>query len=448
MVGLALASGLLAATAQAAGTPTPVGGVYALNGSQQGWFGTNALTRRADGSMVAAWSALDAAQTTANVYVRILSADGTPQGTEFIANDLPADATQGGGFGVYGVAADAQGNFVVMWTANSSTYSLQTVVGHRFSAAGQSLGPDFRIDSDTFQQDDQWIDRPTMAMDDAGNFAVAWYSYTDTTTPDGSPRLVVERFAADGTPRDTQPTVIGGEVVTTGKHHIYNDLPSIAMNRRSGDFAVAWVHSDFHIVGSPVLPLALYGSSLTEVQRYSDSGKAAGLAVRVLTTPYGKRDIEAWYNPQPKLLMDGSGNFVATWMDASGVYAHRYTAAGWSRGPQFLVSSSGLGLSHSISTAPTATMAPSGSWVVAWTDLVSGDGLPLLAQAVAADGTLQGSTFHLDPAFVPFSSETIGSEALCNDDNGNLLATWASRVTDNFGQLVSSGLDAQAFKSQ
>ncbi len=70
------------------------------------------------------------------------------------------------------VAADASGNFVVVWASNLQDGAGYGVYAQRFSADGTAQGAEFRVNTTT--ADNQWL--PTVAMDASGNFVVTWSS--------------------------------------------------------------------------------------------------------------------------------------------------------------------------------------------------------------------------------------------------------------------------------
>ena len=80
------------------------------------------------------------------------------------------------------MAADAQGNFVVVWDSNGSYGTDQdcSIQGQRYDADGCPYGSEFQVNSYTTGY--QW--RPAVAADERGNFVVVWDSYgsygTDT----------------------------------------------------------------------------------------------------------------------------------------------------------------------------------------------------------------------------------------------------------------------------
>src|SRR5437773_1937133 len=112
---------------------------------------------------------------------------GTPLGPEFRVNTFITGAQ-----GFASAAFDGSGNFVVAWTSlqDGSSYG---VFGQRYLSSGAPSGPEFPVN--TFTANHQFI--PSVAADAAGNFVVVWQS----SAQDGSGYGVFgQRYLASGAP--------------------------------------------------------------------------------------------------------------------------------------------------------------------------------------------------------------------------------------------------------
>jgi hypothetical protein len=92
------------------------------------------------------------------------SADAQAPGSEFQINTYTTShqRTIGGGGDL--VAADASGNFVVVWYSAGQDGSGYGIFGQRFDSAGGTLGSESRVNSYT-----KWVQSsPTVASDQAG----------------------------------------------------------------------------------------------------------------------------------------------------------------------------------------------------------------------------------------------------------------------------------------
>jgi hypothetical protein len=111
---------------------------------------------------------------------------GSPLGQEFRVNTFTTN------FQIApDVAADAAGNFVVVWASDGQDGSDYGIFGQRFDAAGSPVGPEFAVN--TYTTGRQW--RPSVAREPDGAFMVTWglvYAY-----PFGE-KVVGQRFDASG----------------------------------------------------------------------------------------------------------------------------------------------------------------------------------------------------------------------------------------------------------
>jgi hypothetical protein len=114
-----------------------------------------------------------------------------PVGNEFQVNSYTTSTQERAA-----VAADAQGNFVVVWQSQGSSdtdTSWLSVQAQRFDAHGSPVGGQFQVNSYTTNNQG----RPTVAVDAQGNFVVVWYS-AGSYGNDGSNSVQGQRFDASG----------------------------------------------------------------------------------------------------------------------------------------------------------------------------------------------------------------------------------------------------------
>src|SRR5688572_15852662 len=87
----------------------------------------------------------------------------TPLGGEFHVNTHTTDSQ------VFAdVAADADGDFIVVWRSDNQDGNLGGIYAQRYNAAGAKQGDEFRVNTVTTGNQMN----PSVAMDDAGNFVV------------------------------------------------------------------------------------------------------------------------------------------------------------------------------------------------------------------------------------------------------------------------------------
>jgi hypothetical protein len=173
------------------------------------------------GNFVVAWTG-----SSLRLFARRYDASGAPRGAEFRVS------TDTGGLdfeSVAGLAMDAQGNFVVVWTlwqyiqpysltGRGPTGSGNAVYGKQYAASGQERGPQFEVTPESAPA--------AVASDAAGDFVVTWRAYYA-----GNAGVSGQRYDASGSPRGStfQVNTFTGSV----------RAPSVASDP-AGNALVAW----------------------------------------------------------------------------------------------------------------------------------------------------------------------------------------------------------------
>src|SRR5688500_16227514 len=193
---------------------------------------------------------------------------------------------------------DADGNFVVVWDGPQSGAS-DAVYAQRYNASGVPQGGEFQVNATTT------LERalPSVAMDVAGNFVVAWQSKDVPTFAYG---IYARRFNPSGAPLSDEFPVN----TTTAGNHV---RPAVAVEA-AGGFVVAWRGPGQDLFGDIF------------AQRYNRAGAAVGGEFRVNTHTTNTQS-------DPAIAMDADGDFAVAWnsrhQDGSvyGIYAQRYSVA-------------------------------------------------------------------------------------------------------------------------
>lgn len=243
--------------------------------------------------------------------------DVGPVGTEFRVDNATAGLNSLKQFN--SVAADAAGNFVVVWESADAS----AILARLYAADGTPLGDEFQVnDSISYRQD-----RPVVAMDDAGNFAVAWSIRTESSIKNA---VLARVFNADGTPRTGDLTVI------PYSNRESKRATSIAMDA-DGDFVVVthgykgdWLGANFN-------------DGLIHFQRLDAQGQAQGKLVQVA-------DMTLELGGSPAVAMDDVGNFVVAWGDSDdvGIRVQRFDASGQAVGGEIATGLTDHGYSPSV----------------------------------------------------------------------------------------------------
>lgn len=252
---------------------------------------SNVLPRIAtadNGNYVVVWTTSSVGQ----LHFRIFDSTGTPLTEDTLTTSFLGGTPSAGGTAnpqvqrlnqsQFDVAMDADGDFVIAWQDSSD------ILAQRFNSSGNAAGEVINITESGTELTNETA--PSIAMDDDGDFAVAWlldtqvdvnvkvmspktyYEYVDPETAtvkritnnassEVSPVSYItsivqaRRFSASGT---------GGEVITVSTDAVAggtsqtltfatNLNPSIAMDS-DGDFAVAWNQVNYAPVKTPGAP--------------------------------------------------------------------------------------------------------------------------------------------------------------------------------------------------
>ena len=255
------------------------------------------------------------------------------------------------------VAADAAGNFVVVWASQGQDDpDFAGVFGQRYDAAGAPLGGEFQVNSYTTQIQS----KPAIAIDGAGMFVVVW----ESSGQDGSGRSVAgQKFDALGFPA-------GGEFQVNSYTTDQQLTPAVAA-AFSGEFVVVWQSNTqdgssygvfgrrFSAAGVPqggdfqvnnyttgpqrdpavaMMPPATSSSPGRAIPRTARSTASSGAVSMPLERPRGPEfpvnTITGNNQVVPAVAADGVGNFVVVWEDKAedgsdyGIFGQRYDSAG------------------------------------------------------------------------------------------------------------------------
>lgn len=301
---------------------------------------------------------------------RLFDADGNALTDEITLSDQPLDDSS-----LADVAMDKDGNFAVTWLSNGQVYA------RRFQANGTAAAAGFRADStppndDNFDTDNLTVDYtlsdPVIAMDETGDFAVAWhrdqvttvrktkhipkkchieygYKYcydpydllTYKTTTKSTIRF--RRYDATSSPASAETQV--AKATSKATYDENNTDPNfktqtalgstaIAMDQ-DGDFAVGWVKSVIKIKQTcytddygykSCYPTDTTTSSVQE-RRFKSNGKPSGVALTVAKATQADPA-----NVSPSVALSQKGDLGVSWVEqGSYSYYSPYTDTFWAR---------------------------------------------------------------------------------------------------------------------
>ena len=299
----------------------------------------------AAGDFVVTWAGyrLGTSGTYDDIYARQYNAAGTAlQASEFLVDTLTTGYQRAST-----VAMDAAGDFVVAWehAVNNSGQIYGDIYARQYTSAGTAVqATEFLVNTYTTGPQSY----PSVAMDAAGDFVVAWVSY-DQVASNSSGDIYVRQYHANGTAVQTSEFFVN--TATTDQQ----TKPAVAMDV-AGDFVVAWMSYD-------------QAASNSNYDVYARQFTSAGSAVQ--TSEFLVNTVTTVDQKFPAVAVDAGGDFVVTWagyrLGTSGtygdIYARQYNAAGTAlQTSEFLVNTLTSGSQGDSATA----MDAAGDFVVTW----------------------------------------------------------------------------------
>jgi len=357
------------------------------------WQTSPSAAMNAAGNYVLAWTVCGGSDHW-DIYARRYSASGEAVGEAFRASSVNGQSAA--------VAMDNAGNFVVTWVSYGRGWGFE-VFAQRFSAAGEKLAGEFRVN--TYTRDNQVS--PDVAMDANGVFVISWASEKQDGGHQG---IYAQRYSPTGDP-------VGGEFLVNTTASEDQELPAIAMDP-AGDFVIAW-----NTCGGGVF-----------ARRYTSAGDAQGSEFRVDPALAGStRFVD--------VTMSDDGDFVVAWTvydtsrpAGSDIYVRPFDATGRPRGDAFRVNDWVPFRQEN----PSVAMDDSGRFIVAWeSEHEAGYPWAVFAKCFDANSVAEEGEFRV-------SSSPGGqfSGQLAMNNRGDFVAAWDSR--DIKGQ--NTGIRAQQYR--
>jgi hypothetical protein len=374
----------------------PLGPEFRVNTFTPDYQTGPSIAADALGNFVVVWQSRQQDGSGYGIFGQRYSSSGVPLGLEFRVNSYTT-----GNQGWSSVAADAAGNFVVVWEGYQGPG--RSVFGQRYAASGLPLGPEFRVN--TYLGPDQTS--PSVAADPAGPFVVVWTSRDQDGSSDG---VFGQRFAASGAPLGPEFRV---NTFTSNSQRV----PAVAVGP-AGTFVVAW--ESFGQDGN------LY---LTGVfaQRFASSGAPLGPEFRANTYTTSLQQ-------GADVAIDGAGNFLVVWYgfgqtdpSSFGVFGQRYASSGAPLGTEFRVNT----YTTMIQSVPSVA-ADGGRFVVVWQSDQDGSGVGVFGQRYDGSGAPHGPEFRVNT----YTTLAQGGPAVAASSSGSFVVVWIDTVQDGSGRGV------------
>lgn len=245
----------------------------------------------ASGAFVVVWESANDPENARDVsiYARQYDSSGTPAEPEFKVSESTTCRDPD-------VAMDQTGDFVIVWTHDSSTNSIRLC---RYHADGTHKGDPFAISTIDFTS----LTDVSVAVDSAGNFFVAWdgdpvsYDYDD---------IHAKGYHWTGFEFGEQ------FVVNTYRAGVQSN-PSVAFND-DGHLVIVWESLSQDGEG-----WGIFG------QRFNVTGEFPGedFSIDTCGDEFGVNSFVAGDQKYPAIVMNPAGQFVTTWL-SSGQYTSNW----------------------------------------------------------------------------------------------------------------------------
>ena len=252
----------------------PIGGEFRVNSYADGQQLFPCVAMNNDGTFIVIWeNANTSEEGDKSICGQLYDSNGVEFGAEFFINAESSVCRYSD------VAADANGNFAVVWMEDKSSNS---IMGRLFDPNGTPRTDTFEVSTIRFSS----VTRPSIAMDAAGHFVVAW---------DGDPNLAgmddihARLYDANGTP-------LGEQFLVNTTLTCAQQYPQAAMND-DGEFVIVW---DCRIDPNDENQRDIFG------RRFSSSGEFIGDEFQINT-------FELNDQRYPAVAINGAGRFVAVW---------------------------------------------------------------------------------------------------------------------------------------
>ncbi len=367
----------------------------------------------------------------------------------------------------------SDGSYILVWSSENQDGNGQAVVGQRFSAAGERMGPEFIVNTSPLGNQTE----PAVAALSGGGFVITW---TDQLGLDGSGQGVfAQRYDVNG-------QTVGNEFqVNTEFSSTQTDVDAIGLT--DGSFVVVWesvssgsagdgnnlgvfgqrfdalgntLGSEFQVnteflglQGEP--SISTLGTGFVVVWTSNDSSSAGIFAQRydVGGNPLGSEfQINVGANAgqiQPKVVELAGGGFAVVWMsragsvggdgNSDGVFARVYDAAGVAVTGDIQVNTTFINSQFD----PAIAALSGGGFAVTWTDASGADGNSwgVFGQEFDASGTAVGSEFQVNQenASTQYQSTVTG---LAND---TFVVAWSSFTSGTAGDGDDYGVFSRLF---
>ena len=225
------------------------------------------------------------------ILCRRFDASAVPVGSHFEVNDVGLSSTEDR----CELSMNDSGEFIIVWESSLGRQF------QRYNSSGIPVGVNVQMDTDMLGTG------PTVAMNNAGDFVIAWITRHD----DGSERgIAAQRYGSTG-------AEISSDFQVNTYTYLNQEYPTVAMDNE-GNFSVVWQSQQEDTINTWD-SMGIYG------QQYDAAGGMIGSEMHVNTHEDGRQDT-------PRIAMIDGNKFVVVWdsgpmsgTEHAGIYAQLYS---------------------------------------------------------------------------------------------------------------------------
>ena len=246
------------------------------------------------GDFVITWTSYGQDGDRQGVFGRRYNSAGAATSNEFQVNTTGADKQDESS-----VAMDKNGDFTVVWESYGQDGNMWGIFGQRYNAAGAKQGGEFQVNQYTT---DKQMD-PQVAMDQNGDFVVAWTSFGQGSLGYG---IYDRRYNPSGA------AVTGDTRVSSVDPNWQGQItPDVSMDAK-GDYVVTWAAYGQEQLGGATGTTEDYGVFThmynSDGSEYTDPNTNQVLGeFRINATMYGDQSV-------PAVGMAQNGNCAYAWL--------------------------------------------------------------------------------------------------------------------------------------
>nr|NQU92978.1 hypothetical protein [Bacteroidota bacterium] len=395
---------------------TPLGDAFMVNDSIPGTYQyVSKISSDGEGDFLIIWEDLRFG-FNGDIFAQSYQSGGTSAGENYRVNDDEGSENQWGP----SIAKNQNDQFIVTWVdtrlVNNDIYA------QRYLPDGSLVGSNFKVSMDT-SGTSQFA--PSIAMDSAGNFVLAWEDYRNGYCSE----IWAQRFSGDG-------SALGENFKVNNAGASVHYGPKVVC-KKNGDFTIAWGDSeDGALAGNHKDPFAEMEKS-DHTSRGVDGGSQPDIYAQMYKcdgTTIGSNfmvndNVDDTYQQYPAIAIDSEDNFIITWEDnrdgGYDIFFQRYLSNGTPLGSNVKIEDS---LLIEYQRHPSISSDEIGNFVIAWVDNRIGN-YDIWAQRFLDNGIPSGDNFMVN---TDSGNSHQSSPCISVNEMGDFIITWDDRRNGNY----------------